>query len=107
LLRSAPRVLQSFPDAKFVLVGRGWGPEGPAYEEELKELARSLGITGSVLFTGERTDIPDTLASFDLSVHPSFNDNLGGTLESLLLARPMIVSDIPGYRDTIVPEETG
>jgi glycosyltransferase involved in cell wall biosynthesis len=107
LLQAVPRVLAEFPDARFVFVGRGWGADGAIYESKLKELTRSLGLADTVLFTGERNDIPDTLAALDISLHPSLNDNLGGTLESLLMARPMIVSDIPGYRDTIVPEETG
>lgn len=107
LLQAIPGVLREFPDAKFVFAGRGWGPDGVVYERELKELTRNLGLADKVLFTGERRDIPDTLAAFDISVHPSLNDNLGGTLESLLMARPMVVSDIPGYRDTIVHEETG
>ncbi len=107
VLQAAPRVLDEFPSARFVFVGRGWGPEGVVYERNLMELTRSLGLADKVLFTGERHDIPDVLAALDISLHPSLNDNVGGTLESLLMARPMIVSDIPGYRDTIVPEETG
>lgn len=107
LLHAVPRVLAEVPRAKFALVGRGWGADGPAYEQALKQLARNLGIEHAVLFTGERADVPDTLAAFDVSLQPSLNDNLGGTLESLLMARPMVVSDIPGYRDTVIPEETG
>jgi glycosyltransferase involved in cell wall biosynthesis len=107
LLHAVPEVLRAFPDAKFALVGRGWGPEGPAYQRQLENLAQSLGVAGSVLFPGERGDGPDTLASFDISVHPSLNDNLGGTVESLLMARPMVVSDIRGYNDTVIHEETG
>ncbi len=107
LLQAVPSVLAAFPRAKFALVGRGWGTEGPAYERELRELARGLGVEDAVLFPGERRDVADTLAAFDISVHPSLNDNLGGTIESLLMARPMVVSDIPGYRDSIVHEQTG
>ena len=107
LLRAVPGVLAQLPRAKFALVGRGWGADGPAYEQALKQLARNLGIEHAVLFTGERADVPDVLAALDVSLQPSLNDNLGGTLESLLMARPMVVSDIPGYRDTVIPEETG
>jgi len=107
LLHAVPRVLAAFPSAKFALVGRGWGQEGPAYERVLKDLARSLGVADAVLFTGERSDVPDTLAAFDVSVHPSLNDNVGGTIESLLMGRPMIVSDIRGYSDTVLHEQTG
>jgi glycosyltransferase involved in cell wall biosynthesis len=107
LLRAAPRVLESIPDAKFVLVGRGWGPGGPRYEHDLKALAASLGLRDAVLFPGERLDVPDTLAAFDISVHCSLTDNLAGTVESLLMAKPMVVSDIRGFADTVLHEETG
>jgi glycosyltransferase involved in cell wall biosynthesis len=107
LLRAIPDVLQSVPDAKFVLVGRGWGDDGPAYEQTLRELATSLGIDHAVLFAGETDDVPAMLAAFDVSVHCSLSDNLAGTIESLLMERPMVVSDIPGFADTIIHEETG
>ncbi|HEV2722401.1 MAG TPA: glycosyltransferase family 4 protein, partial [Thermoanaerobaculia bacterium] len=107
LLDAVPLVLKELPAAKFALVGRGWGNEGPPYEAKLKERARQLGVEHAVLFPGERADVPDTLAAFDVSLQPSLNDNLGGTLESLLMARPLVVSDIPGYRDTVIPEQTG
>jgi glycosyltransferase involved in cell wall biosynthesis len=105
LLDAVPRILAQVPNAKFVLAGRGWGAEGTAYLQSLKERARHLG--DAVLFPGERSDVPDTLAAFDVSVHPSLNDNLGGTIESLLMARPMVVSDIRGYADSVLHEETG
>jgi glycosyltransferase involved in cell wall biosynthesis len=107
LLRAVPHVLESVPDAKFVLVGRGWGPDGARYEQALKDLAASLGVAHAVLFPGERSDVPDVLASFDISVHCSLSDNLGGTVESLLMERPMIVSDARGFADTVLHEETG
>lgn len=107
LLRAVPHVLREIPDARFVLVGRALEARGARYEEELKALARSLGVTEAVLFPGERTDTPDVLASFDVSVHCSLSDNLGGTVESLLMERPMVVSDNRGFADTIVHGETG
>lgn len=107
LLHAVPRVLAEIPDARFVLVGRGMGAAGAEYEASLRALAERLGIAGSVLFAGERADVPNTLAAFDVSVHPSLSDNLGGTVESLLMERPMVVSDIGGFADTVVHEETG
>jgi glycosyltransferase involved in cell wall biosynthesis len=106
-LRAMPHVLASIPDAKFVIVGRGWGPDGPAYEQTLRDLATTLGIDHAVLFVGETNDVPAMLAAFDVSVHCSLSDNLAGTVESLLMERPMVVSDIPGFADTIIHEETG
>ncbi|HEV7571205.1 MAG TPA: glycosyltransferase family 4 protein [Thermoanaerobaculia bacterium] len=106
-LRAVPDVLASVLDAKFVMVGRGWGPDGPAYEQTLRDLATSLGVDHAIVFTGETADVPAMLAAFDVSVHCSLSDNLAGTVESLLMERPMVVSDIPGFADTIIHEETG
>src|SRR5207249_3679710 len=64
LIRAVPRVLASVPDATFILVGRGWGPAGAAYEQELKDLAASTGAGHAIRFIGERSDIPDLLAAF-------------------------------------------
>jgi len=107
LIRAIPSVLKSFPDAKFILVGCGWGPGGPKYEQELKDLANSLGLNDSTLFPGERSDIPDVLAAFDISVQCSLSDNLGGTVETLLMAKPLVVSDIGGFADAVLHEKTG
>ena len=106
LIRAVPRVLESFPDAKFILVGCGWGPAGPRYERELKELASNVA-GDAVLFVGERGDVPDLLAAFDVAVQCSLSDNLAGTVEALLMARPLAVSDIGGFADTVLHEETG
>jgi glycosyltransferase involved in cell wall biosynthesis len=107
LIRAVPRVLASVPDAAFVLVGRGWGPGGPAYERELKALAAQTGAGDAIRFIGERRDIPDLLAAFDVTVQCSLSDNLAGTVEALLMARPLVVSDIPGFADTVQHEVTG
>lgn len=107
LLRAVPLVLEHVPAAKFVLVGRGLGSRDEAYAEEMQRLAAHLGVADAVLFPGERVDVPNVLSAFDVSVHCSLSDNLGGTVESLLMERPMVVSDIGGFADTIVHEESG
>jgi glycosyltransferase involved in cell wall biosynthesis len=107
LIRAVPHILKSVPDAKFILVGCGWGAGGPKYEQELKKLAHGLDVGHAILFPGERRDIPDVLAAFDISVHCSLSDNLAGTVETLLMAKPLVVSDIGGFADTVVHEETG
>ena len=107
LIRAVPHVLKSFPEAKFILVGRGWGAGGPKYEQELKDLAKASGAAEAIIFSGERSDIPDLLAAFDISVQCSLSDNLAGTVETLLMARPLVVSDIGGFADTVLHEKTG
>jgi glycosyltransferase involved in cell wall biosynthesis len=107
LLRAVPMVLAEVPDALFLLVGEGWGPHGAAYQEQLEALAGELGVTHAVKFTGARDDIPDTLAAFDVSVQCSLNENLGGSIESQLMARPFIASAVGGLVDAVIHEHTG
>jgi glycosyltransferase involved in cell wall biosynthesis len=107
LLQAAALVLADVPDALFLLVGEGWGPEGPAYQRQLEALAADLGVAHAVRFTGARHDIPDTLAAFDVSVQCSLNENLGGSIESQLMARPLIASAVGGLVDAVIHERTG
>lgn len=107
LLHAVPLVLDEIPDAMFLLVGGGWGPEGEAYQRRLEALAADLRIAHAVRFTGPRSDIPDTLAAFDVSVQCSLNENLGGSIESLLMARPLVASAVGGLVDAVIHERTG
>lgn len=107
LLHAVPRVLATIPDALFVLVGEGWGTAGAAYQRQLEVLAADLAVTHAVRFTGSRTDIPDTLAAFDVSVQCSLNENLGGSIESLLMERPLVASAVGGLVDAVLHERTG
>ena len=107
LIRASRLVLDEFPRAKFLLVGRGWGSDGLEYEQALKKLTEDLGVSDSIIFTGERQDIPDLLAAFDVAVQCSLCDNLGGTVEALFMAKPLVASDIGGFADTVQNERTG
>ena len=107
LLRAAQQVRRAVPEVLFVLVGDGWGPAGVAYMAEMKALAHELGVDDVVRFVGGRSDIPDTLMAFDVSVQCSLNENLGGSIESLLMERPLVASDVGGLPDAVQHERTG
>jgi glycosyltransferase involved in cell wall biosynthesis len=64
-LRAAKEVLAEFPNVLFVLVGEG------LHRSALEQLVASLGIKENVIFTGQRTDMPNVHASFDIFVLPS------------------------------------
>ena len=107
LLRAVPGVLRHVPNAVFLLVGSGWSEGGVAYEHEMKALAETLSVAHAVRFAGGRTDIPDTLAAFDVALQCSLNENLGGSIEALLMARPTIVSRVGGLVDSVRDGDTG
>jgi glycosyltransferase involved in cell wall biosynthesis len=107
LLAAAKLVLERNPRVRFLLVGRGWEAAGEEYERELKNLAKETGVDHAVVFTGMRRDIPDVLAASDITVQCSRSENLGGSIEALLLARPTVASAVGGLVDTVRHEETG
>jgi glycosyltransferase involved in cell wall biosynthesis len=60
-----------------------------------------------VVFLGDRSDVRTVYADFDVAVHPSLSENLGGAAESLLLGVPTVTTDVGGFPDLIIPGVTG
>ncbi|CEG57211.1 glycosyltransferase family 4 protein [Legionella fallonii] len=107
LIRAAPIVLREFPNAKFLLVGSGWGEQGVELMHSMQSLVKELGLQESVIFTGHRTDVPRIYRDLDVSVQASLNENLGGTIEALLMECPTVVTRVGGLVDTVLDGKTG
>jgi hypothetical protein len=107
LIRAAPHILRELPDAKIVLVGQGWRETGRAFREELRALARDLGLEGSVVFAGYRPTVADVLLAADVAVQPSLSEGCGGTFEALLMERPTVGTRVGGIPDMVLDGETG
>jgi glycosyltransferase involved in cell wall biosynthesis len=102
LLDAAPLVLERHPDTRFVLVGDG------ELRGELEQHARSLGIADRVLFTGERADVPELLASFSVFALPSYFEGFCyAVVEAQAAGVPVVATPVGGVRETVVPGETG
>lgn len=102
LIDAAPSVLARFPDARFVLVGDG------ELRGELEARVRALGLADCVLFTGERDDVPELLASFDVFAFPSLFEGLClAVIEAQAAGVPVVATPVGGIRETVVPGETG
>ncbi len=102
LLKAMPRILEVFPNTKFVIVG-----DGPL-RLKLESLARDLRILQDRMFVGFRDDIPEVLSSFDVFVLPSIMEGHPiAILESMAMAKPIIATDINGVREQIKNGRTG
>lgn len=89
LIRAAKRVIDSGYDCKFVIVGDG------NLRYQLEEEAASLGIGEKVMFTGNRTDIPELLSTFDIFVLPSLLEGQPMALfEAMAAKRPIVATDV-------------
>ena len=107
LVKAAPIVLSEFPDAKFLLVGSGWGPLGEKHLQEVKELVQRLGLASSVIFPGYRADANRILREANVAIQASLNENLGGIIEALMMECPTIATRVGGMIDAVLDGETG
>jgi glycosyltransferase involved in cell wall biosynthesis len=100
LIAAAPRVLDRHPDVRFVVAGDG------ELRDELEQLARPLG--DRFAFLGERRDVPDLLASFDVFAFPSRFEGLClAVIEAQAAGVPVVATPVGGIRETVVDGETG
>lgn len=102
-LLAAQKVLQERPECKFILVG-----DGPRMSA-LQELARTLGISGSVIFTGSRTDVASFVKIMNVFVltSPKTEGCSNAILEAMALARPVLATQVGGNAELVEDSRTG
>jgi glycogen(starch) synthase len=104
LVEAAPRVLEAYPHAKFVVVGTG------SMLAQLQHRAWELGVAHKVLFTGF---IPDEerdrlFKVADCAVFPSLYEPFGiVALEAMAAGAPVVISEVGGLKEVIQHAETG
>jgi len=100
LIRSFEKVKRIWPESRLVLVG-----SGPC-EKSLKSLAADLGLSDTVIFTGNRNDVCDLYQLFDVFVLSSFSEGTSfSLLEAMASGVPPIVTNVGGnpgiVKDTV------
>ena len=89
-------------NVKFIIVG-----DGPL-REELEQQARDLNLSGYVIFTGIREDMPAIYAACDIMVNASFTEGLPMTiLEAMASRLPIIATDVGAVGEVIKNQENG
>jgi glycosyltransferase involved in cell wall biosynthesis len=64
------KVRESFPQARFQIIGSAMFGE-TEYEEKIRSQVARLGLINSVEFTGFRSDVPALIQKLDILVHAS------------------------------------
>lgn len=98
-------VNQKYPNVKCVFVGGPWG-DTHSYFEHVKAYAQEK-TAEKCIFLGKRNDVPQLYPQFDLAVHPSHSENVGGAVESMYAQVPTLTSDVGGFPDLVIDGETG
>jgi len=96
LLSVFAHLVKKNPTASLLLVGRSDDDFG----QNIKSLASKLGISRSVVFVGQRNDVPRLLRSADAMIFPSLWEGLpGAVLEACASGIPVLASDLPEIRE--------
>src|SRR5579871_2301713 len=69
-LRAAAQVHAAFPEVRFQIIGSAMFGE-QAYEQEVRDLTRSLGLDSVVELTGFREDVARMIGGLEILVHAS------------------------------------
>lgn len=111
LIHAWPRVLRAVPDAALLVVGGG------PYRKDLGELADSLGVADSVLFTGSVpwAELPAHYDAGDVFAMPCRTRRRGLDVEGLGIVYleasatglPVVAGDSGGAPDAVLEGETG
>lgn len=102
LIQAVFEARKEIPNLKLLLVG-----DGPK-RKELEELAKKLGISDCVIFTGFRRDIPNMLSAMDVFAIPSWYEAFGNvTVEAMLAKRPVIASRVGGIPEVVQDGRNG
>lgn len=99
-LRAARLVCERIPDARFVIVGSG------SLRSTLETLTAELGLTASVLFTGQVLHVEHVLPAFDICVLCSrFEGMPNALLEAGAWGIPLITTPVQGATEIVPPDE--
>lgn len=88
-----------------VFIGGPWGKSHDYFSKIVEYGKNKLGSFAH--FLGTRHDIEDLYQDFNVVVHPSHSENLGGAAESLALSVPTIATNIGGFPDIVIDNKTG
>lgn len=79
---------QRVPRSVLLLAGRG------ELEMQLRETARQMGLSDSIVFLGVRDDVPSLLCALDLFIFPSFAEGLPcAVIEAQASGLPVLLSN--------------
>ena len=104
VIRAARRLVDTRPNARFLLVGDG------ILQGRLCRQIAAAGLENHFTLTGlvppER--IPQLLAAMDIVVHASLREGLARVLPQALIAgKPVVSYDVDGAREVVIPQQTG
>ncbi len=101
-LRAARRILESFPQAHFLIAGDG------KQRSELETFSNELRIDSNVHFLGTRHDISQILSLLNVAVMSSVTEAFSNAiLEYMAASKPVVATDAGSNAEIVVDGDTG
>lgn len=103
-ISAARRVKQLYPEAKFYLVG--WFDHG--VDKNMQEIVARAVCDRVIENLGKLDDVRVALERTSVFVLPSYREGTPrGVLEAMACGRAIITTDVPGCRETVIPNKNG
>jgi glycosyltransferase involved in cell wall biosynthesis len=104
-VEAARQLKAAHPTARFQLLG-GFEPHRPG--QIGPEQIHQWVAQGAIEYLGEQSDVRHALAACHVYVLPSYREGMPRTvLEAMAIGRPIITTDVPGCRQTVIPSQNG
>ena len=104
LIKSVAEIRKNFDNVELIMVGHG------EMKDDLKKLAKNLGIENCVKFTGYicNEKIPSILSCLDICVMPSIIEAFGvSAIEAQAMEVPVVASKVGGIPEVVLDGVTG
>ena len=107
LVKSAPRVLEKRPDARFVIVGQGTGILKRGIN--VRNAIDRAGLADKIIMAGYRWDTPDAYAACDMIVIASLRTEASPIVlrEAFASGRPVIATNVGDIPEIVRHRENG
>jgi glycosyltransferase involved in cell wall biosynthesis len=101
-IQAAAQILEGCPPARFIIVGDG------KERKKLEALAAKLNLTGKLFFAGERREIENFYAAFNVFALSSRNEGFGNVLlEAMHFDLPVVAAATGGVPEVVLDGKTG
>jgi len=108
LARSARRILDEQPDARFLVVGDYASPGAREHYESVVAWLRENKVEDAFIFTGHRRDITRILNAIDVFVLSTHLEGLPLViLEAMAQRKPVVATAVGGVPELVINGETG
>ncbi len=106
-LEAAVELGKTFPKAHFILVGERLSSDhGVSVDQELQAAQKQLG--SRLVAVGYHADVAELLGAMNVFCLPSYREGMPRSIiEAMMMALPVVATNIRGSREEVMAEETG